>query len=76
MRMPFPFPHAQMITAVLAIFLLTVPVMIVAFIPNPWLAAFLSFVTQVVYWGTHEVRKQQPMMISTQNDVCYFCINI
>ena len=45
-RTPFPFPHAQMVTASLLLFTATLPLMICAFIRAPLLAAFLSAITQ------------------------------
>lgn len=48
-RIPFPFPHAQMVTATLLLFTLFLPVMIAAFIKSPYMAALLSAMTQVSF---------------------------
>jgi hypothetical protein len=48
-HIPFPFPHAQMVTATLLLFTATLPVMIAAFLQSPVMAALLSAMTQVCY---------------------------
>lgn len=57
-RTPFPFPHAQIVTLVLLLFTVSLPLMICAFVSTSWLAAFLTFLTLLVYWAMNEVARE------------------
>lgn len=68
---PFPFPHAQIVTATLVLFTLTLPLMVAAFIRSPIQCAGVAALTAVLYWGAHEVAREleDPFLIwsSTYN---------
>lgn len=68
---PFPFPYAQIVTAALLFFTLTLPLMLAAFIRSPGHCAAVAALTAVLYWGAHEVSREleDPFLIwsSTYN---------
>eukprot|EP00892_Ulva_mutabilis_P012037 jgi/Ulvmu1/9205/UM005_0305.1 len=68
---PFPFPHAQIVTATLVLFTLTLPLMLAAFISSPVMCGGVGALTAILYWGAHEVAREleDPFLIwsSTYN---------
>ena len=55
---PFPFPYAQLVTFLLAIFAIAAPIVFADKVDNIYLGCILSFVTVVAYYGLNEVCKE------------------
>eukprot|EP01025_Chloroclados_australasicus_P009970 TRINITY_DN13879_c0_g2_i10.p2 TRINITY_DN13879_c0_g2~~TRINITY_DN13879_c0_g2_i10.p2 ORF type:complete len:252 (+),score=12.30 TRINITY_DN13879_c0_g2_i10:727-1482(+) len=68
---PFPFPWAQMVLILMLLHMLTVPVMICAFIRDTYIAIVLSFMAVQTYWALNEVAREleDPFMAPDPNDI-------
>eukprot|EP00958_Prasinococcus_capsulatus_P028683 scaffold7203_cov416-Prasinococcus_capsulatus_cf.AAC.1 len=55
---PFPFPYAQLVTFLLAIFAIIAPIVFADKVKNVYLACVLTFITVVSYYGLNEVCKE------------------
>jgi len=67
---PFPFPHAQITSLFVFAVAMFLPVLMLQFVANIYLAFFLNFVTVMSFTGLHEVAREleQPFM-NVPNDV-------
>ncbi|EER01022.1 hypothetical protein Pmar_PMAR025120 [Perkinsus marinus ATCC 50983] len=52
---PFPFPFAQMVAALLVVFLLILPMMVLRMTQSTVLSPILSFFCLLGYWGLNEI---------------------
>ena len=57
-EVPFPFPYAQLVLALLVIFALTAPVVIVAWVEDAAAGVILTFVAVWGYFAIHEVNRE------------------
>ena len=57
-EVPFPFPYAQLVLALLVIFALTAPVVIVAWVEDAAAGVLLTFVAVWGYFAIHEVNRE------------------
>jgi predicted membrane chloride channel (bestrophin family) len=57
-KTPFPMPYAQMLTALLLVFNITLPVMIAGNVNALWLAIVVNLVSTVAYQGLNETARE------------------
>lgn len=68
---PFPMPYAQMLTACLVVFNVTLPIMVAGNINALWLAVLVNFISTVAYQGLNEVAREleDPFKPTHVNDI-------
>jgi len=55
---PFPFPYAQLVCAVLLVFITSAPVVVAAYVDNVFMSVLLSFVSSAASAALNEVAKE------------------
>jgi len=67
---PFPFPHAQITSLFVFAVGMFLPVLMLQFVTDVWLAFFLNFLTVMSFTGLHEVaRELESPFMNVPNDL-------
>jgi len=55
---PFPFVHAQISALFIFVLLPVIPLLMLTFVDNPWIASCLNFFSLLCFCGLHEVARE------------------
>lgn len=55
MDTPFPFPWAQLLTLLMVLYVITLPLVMAAYLADVVISTGLTFVAAITYWATNEV---------------------
>jgi len=54
---PFPFPWAQLLTLLMVLYVITLPLVMAAYLADVVISTGLTFVAAITYWATNEVAR-------------------